>query len=56
MLGYLAHEVPWLRNVAYGVAVVAVAGSVLVPVGGWLLRRSALRRSARGQQVPDADS
>ncbi len=56
VLGYLAHEVPWLRNVAYGVAVVAVAGSVLVPVGGWLLRRSALRRSARGQQVPDADS
>ena len=45
VLGYLAHEVPWLRNVAYGIAVIAVAGSVLVPVGGWLLRRSALRRT-----------
>jgi membrane-associated protein len=51
VLGYLAHEVPWLRSVAYGIAVVAVAGSVLVPLGGWLLRRHAPRHG-----VPDADS
>jgi membrane-associated protein len=43
VLGYFAHEVPWLRTLAYAVAGVAVAGSVLVPLGGWLIRRYALR-------------
>jgi membrane-associated protein len=47
VLGYLAHAVPWLRTLAYVVAAVAIAGSVLVPLGGWLLRRSRARRSAR---------
>jgi membrane-associated protein len=54
VLGYFAHEVPWLRSIAYAIAVVAVAGSVLVPVGGWLLGRYTLRRSVR-RGVRDAD-
>lgn len=40
-LGYLAHDVPWLRTVAYVVAGTAVAASVLLPLGGRLLRRRA---------------
>ena len=55
VLGYFAHAVPWLRTLAYAVAGVAIAGSVLVPLGGWLVRRYAVRRSVR-RRVPDADS
>jgi membrane-associated protein len=44
--GYLAHDVPWLARLAFAIAAVAVAASVVVPLGGWLLRRS---RSRRGQ-------
>jgi membrane-associated protein len=52
LLGYWAYEVPWLRTAAITVAVVAVAASVLVPLGGWLLRRA---RPA-GRPAPDGDS
>jgi membrane-associated protein len=51
VLGYFAHEVPWLRTLAYAVAAVAIAGSVLVPLTGWLLRRFRTH-----PPVPDADS
>jgi membrane-associated protein len=40
-LGYLAHTVPWLRTLAYAIAGVAVAASVLVPLAGWVVRRRA---------------
>lgn len=49
-LGYAAHGIPWLRTVAYTVAAVAVAASVLTPLGGWLLRR----RRAAGQSPRSA--
>jgi membrane-associated protein len=52
LLGYWAYEVPWLRTLAITVAVVAVAASVLVPLGGWLVRRA---RPA-GPAAQDADS
>jgi membrane-associated protein len=39
VLGYLAHDVPWLARLALAVAAVAVAASVLVPLGGWTRRR-----------------
>ena len=48
VLGYYAAEVPWLKTLAYAVAGVAIAGSVLVPLGGWLLRRRAPRKLADG--------
>jgi membrane-associated protein len=44
VLGYLSHDVPWLSRLAFTVAVAAVAGSVLVPLGGWALRRVRSRR------------
>ena len=50
VLGYLAHEVPWLRTLAYAIAAVAIAGSVLVPLAGWLVRRSRATRP-----IQDAD-
>jgi membrane-associated protein len=43
-LGYLAHDVPWLARLAFAVAAVAVAASVVVPVAGWLARRLRGRR------------
>jgi membrane-associated protein len=46
VLGYLAHDVPWLARLALAVAAVAVAASILVPLGGWAGRRI---RSRRGQ-------
>jgi membrane-associated protein len=49
VLGYYAAGIPWLRTLAYVVAGTAVAASILVPLAGWLLRRS--RAAGR---VPDA--
>jgi len=49
-LGYAAHGIPWLRTVAYGVAAVAVAASVLTPLVGWLVRG----RRERGQSPRSA--
>jgi membrane-associated protein len=46
VLGYLAHGVPWLARLALAVAAVAIAASVLVPLGGWAARRV---RNRRGQ-------
>jgi membrane-associated protein len=46
-LGYLAHGVPWLSRLAFTVAAAAVAASVVVPVGGALLRRVRTRRTCR---------
>lgn len=48
LLGYLAHGVPWLADLAIAVAAVAVAASVVVPFGGWLLGR----RRTRGPGGP----
>ena len=45
VLGYLAHDVPWLSRLAWAVAAVAVAGSVLVPLAGWARRRVRNRRT-----------
>jgi membrane-associated protein len=45
VLGYLAHDVPWLARLALAVAAVAVAASVLVPLGGWAGRRLRNRRT-----------
>jgi membrane-associated protein len=41
LLGFAAHGTPWLRDAAYVVAAVAVAGSV---VGTVVLHRKARRR------------
>jgi membrane-associated protein len=46
LLGYLAQDVPWLARLALAIAAVAVAASVLVPLGGW-----AFRRIRRGDQT-----
>jgi membrane-associated protein len=43
LMGYVAHTQPAVRVVAYVIAGTAIALSVLVPLGGWLLRR--LRRT-----------
>jgi membrane-associated protein len=46
VLGYLAHDVPWLARLALAIAAVAVAASVLVPLGGWAGRRIRNRRAS----------
>ena len=45
LLGYLSQGVPWLAHLAFGVAVVAVAASVVVPLVGWAGRRWRRRNS-----------
>jgi membrane-associated protein len=50
VLGYLSADVPWLSRLAFTIAAVAVAGSVLVPLGGWALRRVRSRRSPPSTQ------
>ena len=45
VLGYLAHDVPWLSRLALAIAAVAIAASVLVPLGGWARRRVRERRT-----------
>lgn len=57
VLGYYANGVPWLKTLAYVVAGVAIAASVLVPLGAWLLRRFRAGRSGSGASpsaAPDA--
>jgi membrane-associated protein len=44
VLGYLAHDVPWLARLALAIAAIAVAASVLVPLAGWASRRIRNRR------------
>jgi membrane-associated protein len=39
VLGFAAHGVPWLRSLAYAVAVTAIAGAFVVPLAGWAVRR-----------------
>ncbi|HYJ75412.1 MAG TPA: DedA family protein [Kineosporiaceae bacterium] len=46
VLGYLAHDVPWLNRLALAIAGVAIAASILVPLAGWARRRL---RERRGQ-------
>ncbi|MFM2438123.1 MAG: hypothetical protein RLZ55_940 [Actinomycetota bacterium] len=43
-LGYFAYQVPWLRDVALLVALVAVAGSLLVWLVVWIRSRRAAHR------------
>ena len=51
VLGYLAHDVPWLARLALTVAAVAVAASVLVPLGGWASGRIRNRRGQTGESA-----
>ena len=34
-VGYAAHDLPWLRTVAYAVAAAAIAGSLIAPLVGY---------------------
>lgn len=44
-VGYAAHDLPWLRTVAYAVAAAAIAGSLIAPLVGYLSRRRTARRA-----------
>ncbi|HVN12817.1 MAG TPA: DedA family protein [Kineosporiaceae bacterium] len=56
LLGYLAHDVPWLARLAYLAAAVAIAASVVVPVAGWAAGRFRRRRRERPPQTPSSAS
>ncbi|MGZ4612838.1 MAG: DedA family protein [Kineosporiaceae bacterium] len=53
LLGYLAHDVPWLARLAYVVAALAIGAAVVLPLAGWAGARHRRRRQA-GRQDPRA--
>jgi membrane-associated protein len=55
-LGHLAYSVPWVKVVAYTVAGIAILGSFVVAIWGWVRGRRARRRREQDQPRPSSSS